>query len=322
MRLTSGPLCALFVASCAHASPAPEIGPSGALPWRQDFAIWYGPDESASKPWRTGPRLQGRFHSAEFPDDIEVLFHNPERTDKLQNEIMWVTVFAYDPASDLFLGVLINEPYALKTVADKDNVVFRVYPGMPYPVALAEGGRYDAPGWPVVKPGSFDAALLAGLRHYRHGNYGHNQPEMKKCADALRPALKQPPGGVPPRHLQLAYFVLGRCLAEQYETREALANFAKAVELDPSDCHARLSLTAEHSVMAFKDDVQAPEGEAFWEQKYLDAIAETRRRCPPDDTKILDIIFAEGKKAAEQSNDPRSAKLARVGAGVFRDKSR
>lgn len=324
MRLTSWVLMGLCAAGCARgAEPRlPTIYRSGDLPWRQEFVVWPA-SENEPKPWRSDPRLKGRFFSEEYPDDIEVVFVNPDRTDNLRNERMWVTVLAYDPYSDLFLGALGNEPYAMHNVAEGDNVIFLVDPSVPAPFAFAEDGRYDIPGWPPAKPGSLDAALIAGIRAYRRGHYGNNQPEMKKCAETLRGALKQPAANVPPRRLQLAYFVLGRCLAEMYVTREAMASFAKAVELDPTDCHARVSLAAEHSVMAFKADFQAPEGARFWEQKYLDAIADVRSHCSPEDASLFDLALKTGKKQAEANpKDPNAARAARIGAGVVREKSR
>lgn len=335
MRIVPWWLLGVFAFGCAHptkqaAPSAPPAAPvtapqaSPETPWRKEFFAWYGGAlDDGETPWREDPRLAARFHSKEYPDDVQVAFHNLAETGQFKYELMWVTVSAHDAASDLFLGVLLNQPHRLKTAGQRDNVVFRLLPGQEIPMAVEQGGRYDVPGWPPAAAGSFEAALIDGIRAYRRGDSGHQQDEIARCAQILRPPLKAPPARVPPRTLQLAHFILGRCLAESYDTREALGHFRRAVELDPQDCHARMSLAAEHSVMAFHPEKQPPEAETFWEQQYLESIAAARRVCTEDQTRILDIVAAEGKKhAAENPGTPEAAKVLRLGGGVIRYKAR
>lgn len=81
--------------------------------------------------WRSDPSLSGRFHSSDYPDDLQVLVHDggPRFTDKKPEEV-WVRVTGGD--GRIFTGCILNHPVRLKTVHQEQTIRF---------LAPRDGGR-------------------------------------------------------------------------------------------------------------------------------------------------------------------------------------
>ena len=299
----------LSLACAARAQTAPEP------PWRSRVIAWdRGRSESPS--WQSDPRLQGR-SAPGYPDDFQVLFDNPDDRD----EIMWVRVIAHDRATDLFLGILLNEPALLRTPLPGDNVVFRFETGSELPVAVASPTYGDA-GWPPAAPGAFQTVLRDGVRAYRVGNYGHNRPGIERCIEVLRPVMRDVPANASTFDRFVGHYILGRCAAEVYDTPLAIEQFRAAIALDPDDADAHLALLAEYSVMVHRRPGElSAEEEAQWERSFLDQLALVRERFAehPGVSTVLAFVFDPAQEAnVEESWLPHIAKLRRVGYGIFR----
>jgi hypothetical protein len=85
--------------------------------------------------WREHPLLKGRF-LPDHPDDLQVIVHDggPQVT-RNEPEIVWVAVTWMD--RDLFRGRVRNQPHALQTVHQSDEIKF-VMPEGHAPTALLE----------------------------------------------------------------------------------------------------------------------------------------------------------------------------------------
>ena len=276
------------------------------------------------RPWRDDPRLAG-LAAPGYPDDFQVGFPNPDSARGGRHEAMWVRTIAYDPANDLFLGILINQPDFIRSVREGDNVVFRVDPTRRYLVAVG-APDYGAAGWPASVSGAFGATLRDGIRAYRDGNDGHNMPEIKRCDAVLTPALRNVPAQATRDERFVAHYVLGRCLAEEYATARAIDQFRAAIALDPDDADAHMSLLAELSIMTHqRPGTLPPAEEARWERAFVDELAVIRRRFASYDgvPQILAMVFNPAQEADVDSVwRPHLAKLRRVGYAVFRWKQR
>ena len=255
-----------------------------------------------------------------------MLFANPDSARGGVHEVMWVRAIAADSANGLLLGMLLNQPNHLRSVAHGDNVVFRVGSEGGLPTAVGSP-NYAEPGWPAGSraPGFF-AVLRDGIRAYRAGNNGHNMPGIERCIEVLTPAMVAAPAAASPDERFVGHFVLGRCLAEKYETERAVEQFRAAIALDSADLDAHMALLAELSVMTHRPPGELPEAaEARWERDFLQQLALVRARFARDESvaRMLTIMF----DPAQESElgplwKPHLAKLRRVGYAVFRWKRR
>ncbi len=76
-----------------------------------------------SHEWRENPKLKMRFHSAEFPDDIQVVIHDGgRRMTDVAPECVWVRVSGYDDG--IFVGTILNQPYQLQSVKQGSRILF------------------------------------------------------------------------------------------------------------------------------------------------------------------------------------------------------
>jgi hypothetical protein len=164
-------------------------------------------------------------------------------------EGMWVTVIDYHPQTDLFLGILVNQPFHLKGVDDRDNVVFRYDSEQKQPVAVDDGRGYRATALPGTKEPAFLSPLIEGLRAYRQGDFGHNMPGIDHCIAVLSPLVKNVPPAAAVGERFAAHFVLARCCAEKYATKTSVEQFRAAIALAPEDVDAQMGLLAELSIL-------------------------------------------------------------------------
>jgi hypothetical protein len=331
-------LVALMTAEPSAAAQVPEAtperrqvqdGPDAAPVWTSEVIAFSTVEPGDARPWRKDPRLVGLFHSAEFPDDIEVVFDVPDSHPPAK-EVMWVTVIAHHDGSDRFLGKLLDAPDHVRTAQQGDNVVFRVaapgeirlrnVPGRDrWCVAEDDGRGYAAQGWPRLTP--FVSALSRGVRAYRLGNFGHNQPEIERCIAELRPALHPEPKGAITHDVQLANFVLARCLAEKYLNKEALAHFERAIALDRQDPYAEMGLIAELTVLVHSSESKS--AVASWKERLVVEMDRMKVDFPDqlEALKLLDLI-RDPKRAKVGLSPAEIDEGKQIGFGVIRYKYR
>ncbi|MGO9829306.1 MAG: hypothetical protein ACLPJH_04145 [Myxococcaceae bacterium] len=240
-------------------------------------------------------------------------------------------MLAYDPGSDRFLGQLLDAPYAVRTAQKGDNVVFRVaapgeirisnVPGRDrWCVAEDDGRGFAAQGWPrLMTP--FVSVLSQGVRAYRLGDFGHNQPEIERCIAQLRPALTPEPTDASTHDLQLAHFVFARCLAEKYVTREAVLHFERAISLDSRDPFAEMGLIAELTVLVHSNE--SKDALPRWKARLVDEMARMRVNFP-DQTQALQLLdmVRDPKRAKPGLSVEEVEEGQRIGFAVIRYKYR
>jgi hypothetical protein len=306
------------------AAMAQEPGGAAQPPWRLHPIPWVA-HNGQPRPWRSDSRLAA-FMEEGYPDDVRVMFGPADSLKQQVPESMWVTITAYDSSSDLFLGILINQPFYLPGINNGDNVVFRVDDQFPRLVAVAVNGSYADAAWPPSDAPQFSAMLRDGVRAYRLGNNGHNPPEIERCISILTPLVDSVPSSASRDERFVGHFVLGRCLAEVYQTERALDQFHEAIQLDSSDLDSHMAFLAELSVMTHTLPGElTPHDEARWERAFLDELALVRARFADDPAvqKMLGMVFdPKGEATLAPAWRPYVAKLRRVGYGVFRWKRR
>lgn len=98
-------------------------------------------------PWRTDPRLQGRF-SPEFPDDLQAIIHDGgPRFSSLAPEVAWLRIEATRGLA--FEGRLLNVPHALQSVRQGDSVLFLPAEGAGFPIQTSEKYLNERENWDV-----------------------------------------------------------------------------------------------------------------------------------------------------------------------------
>lgn len=319
-RLNLLMVCALAV----NARSLPAQQTQAQPPWRSHLMPWLT-HTGQPRPWRTDARL-AKFVERGYPDDVLVLFANPDSGDTSRTRTMWVTVTVYDSASGLFLGILGEKPQTAIDVAEGDNVVFRIHPEIRAPVAVAFNGSFRDAGWPPTAVPGFFAALREGIRAYRLGHNGHNMPEIERCISILTDAMEKVPPGARQDEQFVGHYVLGRCLAEKYLTEQAMREFRSAIALDTNDLDSHMALLAELSVMTHhRPGELAASDETRWEREFLVELAIVRQRFGHDPgveqllTMVFDPAGEAGVDSIWRSNLP---KLRRVGYFIFRWKER
>lgn len=296
---------------------------SSGPPWRNRLVLWRKqPDERT--PWRDDARLRGRFNAG-FPDDIQVLFLNPDPAAAGKNEVMWVRIIERDPKADLFLGILLNAPNHLRDVADRDNVVFRFDSTANPLVAVNQGQGHRAAAMPRTQAPRFLEAVVDGVRAYRQGNFGHNMLGIERCIQILSPAVRQIPAAATTDERFTAHFVLARCLAEKYETRSAIQQFRAAIALDPADVDAQMGLLAELTLMVGLRAGKPPSSDqAVWDKAFLDQLSLVKARFASDRAvqATTAAIFDESKAGEMKLSESQISRNRQYGFGDFRWKRR
>jgi len=293
-------------------------------PWRTYLMPWVT-HSGQPRPWRVDRRLAG-YAEQGYPDDVLVLFAEADTITSHKPEGMWVTVTAYDSSSGLFLGVLRNQPYAPMGINEDDNVVFRIHPQLKRPVAVMYNGSYSDAGWPASAVPRFFARLREGIRAYRLGNNGHNPPGIERCITVLTPLVDSVPPTARADEQFVGHFVLGRCLAEKYETEAAIHQFRTAISLDTNDLDSHMALLAELSIMTHhRPGTLSSSEEQRWEHEFLDELTVVRVRFGQDSAvrQVLTLLFdPTGEANVDSLWRPYLPKLRRVGYATFRWKQR
>ena len=266
--LAFGVCCVAHAEQVSSENPDKSVAPCTPA-WKQKLMIW--PNHYGKKPWRTDSRLKGQFKEG-FPDDIPVGFFNFDRTKR--PEVMWVTVISHDPSCDLFLGILMNEPYHMSDPSEGDVIVFRFDAAIHRPIAIAESNSYRLTARPATSGQKCLETILDGVTAYRQGRYGHNMAKIEKGIEILSGAVSDisPKASVEERFA--AHFALARCFAEKYETRAAIEQFKKAISIDPEDIDAQMGLLAELTLMVHKrKETPWPDDQPSWDKAFLDHLA-------------------------------------------------
>ena len=314
-----GLLAAILTTSNVAAAQSNPVAP-----W-QTHLIWWGPTAEEPHPWRSDARL-ARFGEPRYPDDFQVLFRNPDSAQGKQHEIMWVRVIAADSATGLRLGILLNQPDFMRSPSEGDNVVFRFLERDPLPTAVG-GPSYRDAGWPANSAApEFQAVLRKGILAYRAGNNGHNMPGIEQCISVLTPAMAAVPSAASAEERFDGHFVLGRCLAEKYDTERAIEQFRAAIAIDPNELNAQMALLAELSIMSHRGpkDRSADE-EKRWEDAFVEQLEVIRTRFGdrPIVQRVLSLLFTPPEeKDMTPAMRAELPKLQRVGFGIFRWKQR
>ena len=292
-------------------------------PWRNRLILWRKQPGELT-PWRDDARLRGRFQAG-LPDDIHVHFLNPDPAAAGKNEVMWVRIIEHDPKTDLFLGILLNAPFHLHDVADRDNVVFRFDSSTNSLVAVNQGQGHRAAAMPRTRAPGFLEAVVVGVRAYRQGNFGHNMPGIERCIQILSPAVEHIPAAATTDERFTAHFVLARCLAEKYETRSAIEQFRAAIALDPADVDAQMGLLAELTLMTrLRPNTPPSSDQAVWDKAFLDQLTLLKARFASDKAvqAVTAAIFDDSKAGDMKLSEAQISRGRQYGFGVFRWKRR
>jgi hypothetical protein len=278
--------------SAADPLPPPHSADTPEPPWTSDVILWHG-ELGNETPWRDHPGLKPFLHSLEYPDDAKVAILRP--IDETW-EIVWVRVIGYHPASGEFLGRMLNQPHAVPSVSQDDNIAFRFIEGATHPVGIDRGSGYARSAYPSVEPDEVANSFIAGLRRYRLGNLGHNPDSLVQAIPLLEATVRNATGSTSYTALFYTHFYLGRCHAELYNTREAIYSFEAALEYRPVDPNANMGLLAEYSIMALSDNQEeSREFAARFDQQE----ARIRELFLPDSGPVqsLDVFRAEHPEA-------------------------
>lgn len=296
--------------------------------WRQQLSIG-AMEVDMNPPWRSDRRLRGMFAQG-FPDDVSAGFVSPENPER--GERMWVRLFDYDAPTDQYLGTLLNSPHWLESPRQFENVVVRFDPASGILLGVGSEGNYSQPGRPDFPLGSFGAKVHDGLLEYRRAGYGGDQEAIGRCKGVLSQALdsRSPEHGADSHLLWIAHYLLGRCLAESYETQLAVEQFRKAIEVSPGNINAHMALLAEYSIL-----VHAPEGEdigdrAMWREEFLSQLSRVQEMGAGDirvdgmlkslfDAETRERAFGEvANQGAEELTEDELEHRRIFGWGVFR----
>ncbi len=104
-----------------------------------------------SHEWRDNPKLKMRFHSTEFPDDIQVVIHDGgRRMTEIAPECVWVRISDYEDG--IFVGTILNQPYQLQSVKQGNRILFVEPPSdSTFPLMVTEKYLAEKPAW-IINP--------------------------------------------------------------------------------------------------------------------------------------------------------------------------
>jgi hypothetical protein len=282
--------------------------------WKKQLVAF---KQSGIGPWRNHEQLKDKFHE-KYPDDLQVLFsplNNPG-----QNENMWVSIIEYDEDSNTYLGRLLNKPYFLKNVRQADNVIFKYDQSSKKAVAIPEGTSYWMAAVPKYVSEGYGKNLYKGLREYRLGNFGNNMPEIRKCIKTLSKFTKEVSKFEVKEDAFLAFFLLGRCSAEAYQTELAIESFKSAIDYNPDDIDANLALLAEYSIAVHPPDFKPKKK---WEIAYSEHLSHLKENFSSN-VKIKNVLDQLFKKKqlheAEDLTDEEKEYRSAYDYGPFRYK--
>jgi hypothetical protein len=233
---------------------------------------------------------------------------------------MWVSIIGYDEDSNTYLGRLLNKPYFLKNVRQADNVIFKYEQSSGKAVAIPDRTSYWMAAVPKYVADGYGRNLYKGLREYRLGNFGHNMPEIWKCIKTLSKVTKEVSKCEVKEDAFLAFFLLGRCSAEAYQTELAIESFKSALHYIPDDIDANIALLAEYSVAVHSPDIKPKKK---WETAFSEHVSHLKENFSSNVfiKKTLDSLFnkeqlQEDENLTEEEREYRS----KYGVGYFRYK--
>ena len=132
------------------------------LPAAPSWLGTFGPQPTATAPWRSDPYLEGKFH-AQFPDDIQVLVHDGDpRRMRRGPELCWVRVQRLDRAptrqvtaaieksNTVYVGEQMNSPHTLQSVKKGDRIKLLSVAGMPHPLHVNDDYLRERLEWQIT----------------------------------------------------------------------------------------------------------------------------------------------------------------------------
>lgn len=253
-------LLTLLAAGCSTAQPGPatrRAAEDKSAPWTREVQLW--PDGSEKLvDWREQAEKRKEIYTRKRPNDLVVAFVRDSRT---APEYMRVRVFAHDPVSGEYLGVLLGQPMDVSSVSAADNVAFRF---RDFPSAIDRGQGYRRAAYPRLSPDAFANSLLRGLNRYRVGNFGKDKAAMRDAAIILEKTLALADETTDAQGRYLAHFYLGRAKSELGDSHAAVREYREALRERSGDAEAQLALLAEYSALAKRD---AASRQAFIDQE-------------------------------------------------------
>lgn len=222
-----------------------------------------------------------------------------------EDEDLWVRILDRDPVSGTYLGVLVQKPARLRSVALHQNVLFRFSTVLQLrPRALVVGDSY------LVHPGrrtAFDRAFVDGVSAQRELAARGGAEALAGCAEAWKKAISLVDASTTRRDQFLSHYLLGRCYADVGMTDSSIAWFSAARSVDSTDLDGAMSLLGDLSVRYGRQLVERDVKAALATKETMRRLAdEIRRRDTPDRRYgvMVDQIYACEVPARAARKDP------------------
>ncbi len=132
------------------------------LPAEPPWLATFGPQPTATAPWRDDPYLRGKFHP-QFPDDLQVLVHDGDpRRMRRGPELCWVRVQRLDRAptrqvtaaveksNTVYVGELLSSPHTLQSVNKGDRIKLLSVAGMAHPLHVNDDYLRERLEWQIT----------------------------------------------------------------------------------------------------------------------------------------------------------------------------
>lgn len=225
--------------------------------------------------------------------------------DDAEDEDLWVRILDRDPGSGAYLGVVVQKPARLRSVALHQNVLFRFSTVLQLrPRALAIGDSY------LAHPGrrtAFDRAFVDGVSAQRELAARGGPEALAGCATAWKKAISLVDASTTRRDQFLSRYLLGRCYADVGMVDSSIAWFSAARQIDSTDLDGAMSLLGDLSVRYGRQLVDRNVKAALATKETMRRLAdEIRRRDTPDRKfgPMVDQIYACEVPARAARKDP------------------
>ena len=299
-------------------NPSAEGSTEVTPPWKNEFVLWPR-HQGEEAPWRGDARMSPLAPEG-YPDDFPVRFYNPDP--EIADEIIWVTAIGYFKATDQYLGIVLNEPFNLTTIKERDNVIFEYDAEAKELNALSSNSSYTRRAIPDRARSSELSSLWEGIRQYRLGNFGHNQEAIQECIAILSSASSQLGAFASTNDHYVAHYILGRCNAEAYNTDAAIMSFGNALKYNSNNLHAHMALLAEYSLKVQADaDPSTGDDESIWEELFIAKLNYVREHFLDDGAVavITKILFDESEVTNLSAfSEEELARKRKYGFATFR----
>ncbi len=288
---------ALLLGAWVGAS-APVLPPR----WAGSYAVFPSPgvDSLASDPQVMADAAYG--HPAVL--SVKFLPLASDRADA-EDEDLWVRILDRDPVSGTYLGVLVQKPARLRSVALHQNVLFRFSTMLQLrPRALVVGDSY------LAHPGrrtAFDRAFVEGVSAQRELAARGGEAALEGCANAWKKTMGLADASTRRRDQFLSRYLLGRCYADVGMIDSSIAWFSAARSVDSTDLDGAMSLLGDLSVRYGRQLVDRNVKAALATKETMRRLAdEIRRRDTPDRRygAMVDQIYACEVPARAARKDP------------------